>query len=398
MLIIIRHVLYLIITLPVCRLCIVLPLIVSCNDPTRAASTIRIEWKTALPIFGVQAATAQNGDILVCGYKRVDNLNGIPAVALVTSAGVHQWTREYSDLELYQITWVDSLVDGGIVAVASTKASFASKSDVCVLRMNNEGAVIWVNIYGGPGMEHGLSIEETSNRELLVCGVTNSFGAGETDAYVLRLASTGSVVWERTYGGEGSEGQYDDGPRAFETKDGGFVVVGCSNSKSINKQGAATAVYVVRADVRGEKLWERSYGIAGGCDIGSSAIELEDGGLLIAGTRYNVRNGLYAIRTNTLGEVLWEKTIPVMGVDGHVQAVQSLKNGYILGNQETRWRTRIGYICNIGRNGEICWEKYLEQELSNRVVHVTRQLGEGGGQIALCIGPERESFIIKFRE
>ena len=45
------------------------------------------------------------------------------------------------------------------------------------------------------------SIQQTSDGGYIVAGVTDSFGAGDYDAWVLKLDGNGNVQWQKTYGG-----------------------------------------------------------------------------------------------------------------------------------------------------------------------------------------------------
>lgn len=81
-------------------------------------------------------------------------------------------------------------------------------------------------------------------------------------------------VFIKLIGGSGSE----EGKDLLQLDDGGFVMVGSSTSGS--KGGKD--VYVVKADVQGNVMWEYSID-KGGDDIGSSVILGDDGSLYVCG-------------------------------------------------------------------------------------------------------------------
>ena len=55
-----------------------------------------------------------------------------------------------------------------------------------------------------------------------MAGHTTSFGAGGSDAWVLKLDASGKLTWQKTYGGS-----LDEYARAIQqTQDGGYIVAG----------------------------------------------------------------------------------------------------------------------------------------------------------------------------
>ncbi len=41
-----------------------------------------------------------------------------------------------------------------------------------------------------------------------MAGYTNSFGAGDVDAWVIKLDANGNVQWQKTYGGKNDDEVY----------------------------------------------------------------------------------------------------------------------------------------------------------------------------------------------
>ncbi|HPU44096.1 MAG TPA: hypothetical protein PLS98_07770, partial [Dictyoglomaceae bacterium] len=72
---------------------------------------------------------------------------------------------------------------------------------------------------------------------------TRSFGAGYYDVYVLKLKSDGSLDWYKTYGGS----NYDAANSIQQTVDGGYIVAGITDSFGAGK----TDVYVIKMDANG---------------------------------------------------------------------------------------------------------------------------------------------------
>jgi hypothetical protein len=60
----------------------------------------------------------------------------------------------------------------------------------------------------------------------MVAGLTQSMGHGRADFYLLELDHSGNIVWGNVYGGK----KYEIAHAIKPTKDGGFIVVGESES------------------------------------------------------------------------------------------------------------------------------------------------------------------------
>jgi hypothetical protein len=65
-----------------------------------------------------------------------------------------------------------------------------------------------------------------------MAGATRSFGAGETDAWVLKLRADGSIEWQMSYGGVANDWAYS----IQQTTDGGYIVAGMTYSFSAGKR------------------------------------------------------------------------------------------------------------------------------------------------------------------
>ena len=84
----------------------------------------------------------------------------------------------------------------------------------------------WLRTYGGATTDSISSVQPTSDGGFIVVGNTNSFGAGFQDAWLLKLDSELNVTWQKTYGGT----NHDWGMSVHPTSDGGYIVSGRSAS------------------------------------------------------------------------------------------------------------------------------------------------------------------------
>ncbi len=135
--------------------------------------------------------------------------------------------------------------------------------DFWVARVNAFGGVVWSHFFGGLESDYPAKIVRI-NGGLIVVGSTASTdgdvtqNAGGFDYWVLRLDLTGSLIWERTFGGTGDDIAHD----AVLMSDGSILITGASNSTDGDRSMAfgGDDVWLVNIDQDGNLIWEKSYG------------------------------------------------------------------------------------------------------------------------------------------
>ncbi len=132
----------------------------------------------------------------------------------------------------------------------------------------------WMKTYGGEDYDRGHCVIETKDGGYLIVGSTESFGEGYDDVWLIKTDENGDTLWTRTYGKE----EYSEGGNwVIETTDGGYAITGCTAG---TREGD---VWLIKTDENGDTLWTRTYG-GEGWDTGSKIIETKDGGYLIVGS------------------------------------------------------------------------------------------------------------------
>jgi hypothetical protein len=169
---------------------------------------------------------------------------------------------------------VAALRDGGVVVAGSRERKATRNADVWVIRLDRRGKVLWERTFGGAGDDSAHAVIELPDGGLAVTGSTESKGAGESDVWLLRLDRRGNLLWDRTYGGP----DLDNGGGIMALKDGGFVIGAQTTSKGAGNWDA----WVLRLDRAGKLLWDRTYG-GGKTDLVKAMVALPGGGFAIAG-------------------------------------------------------------------------------------------------------------------
>jgi hypothetical protein len=136
--------------------------------------------------------------------------------------GTTLWTRSYGGAGADVGNCVRRTRDGGFMICGHTYVSDEQSVDLLLTKTNEIGTEIWSRTYGGPFYDYGYHVEETPDGGYVVAGDTYSFGAGLSDVFLFETDDQGKVIWVKTYGGPGTDGARE----VRQTADGGFIVAG----------------------------------------------------------------------------------------------------------------------------------------------------------------------------
>jgi hypothetical protein len=138
---------------------------------------------------------------------------------------------------------VQQTSDDGYIIAGEMNIYDPSGVNVCLIKTNSNGDVLWTKMYGGNDIDWGNSVQQTSDDGYVIVGVTRSFGSGEFDVYLIKTNTNGDTLWTKTFGGINEE----YGSSVQQTTDAGYVITGFTRSF-----GAGSAdVYLVKTDANG---------------------------------------------------------------------------------------------------------------------------------------------------
>lgn len=220
-----------------------------------------------------------DGGYVIAGYTdSYSNVSGIADALLIKtdSAGNMQWNRTYGgvgDDGLYGITKAS---DGGYALSGFTNSTGSGGYDAWLIKVDSAGYMQWNKTYGGSQDDIAYVVRQTVDGGYILDATTQSYGAGDADAWLIKTDSNGNIVWNHTYGGTDDDHAW----YLIPTSEGGYALAGYSYSYS--SQDTAD-LWIVKVDSTGQEQWNQTYGDDDNDYFAWSIAQTKDGGYAVAG-------------------------------------------------------------------------------------------------------------------
>jgi len=309
-------------------------------------------------------ATADGGYILG-GYsssnisgEKTENSNGQLDIWIVKidNSGNIQWQNTIGGSGDDFLISLQQTTDGGYILGAGSDSNISGDKtensrgglDYWIIKLDASGTISWQKTYGGNQPEFDTYIVETSDGGYFVGGYSDSGisgdktepSKGQRDYWALKLDATGNILWQKSIGGS----LVDRPQAAFQTMDGGYIIGGYSNSpisgdKTENTRGG-NDYWIVKLSDTGSVQWERTYG-GSDSDVFRNMIELDNGNFLVAGySRSNISGDKnensqgdfdgWILKLDNTGNLLWQNTIGGSGIDYPRDVVELADGNYLI--------------------------------------------------------------------
>lgn len=289
--------------------------------------------------------------------------------------------------------------------------------------LSNAQDILWEKSYGGKHADYLFDAQPTADYGFILAGssLSNKTGNktddnhGDLDYWVWKMNEKGELDWQKSFGGSG----FDLLQSIKNTKDGGFILAGTSNSSNnFQKKDTCKGVsdfWIIKLDAKGEEQWQKTIG-GNGQDELITAFQTKDGGYMLGGSSssnpsmkknsLNEKSSLdskldlygkseksrgnmdyWIVKLDNTGVVQWQKTYGGEYADQLRDMEQTKDGGYILGGysnspvsgDKTDANIGIGdyWILKIDEKGSIDWQRTFGGNGDNQL-YVLHQTEEGG--------------------
>jgi hypothetical protein len=236
------------------------------------------------------------------------------------------------------------------------------------------GARSFSKILSGQSDFRATSIQQTTDGGFIVAGDNSSLSGFPSQVWLVRLDPNGAIVWQKAYGTPGlTSFPFLTTPKAKPTPDGGFVVV---SSKDLSP--ATVAAWVFKVDANGNFVWQKAF-TGGGNATGISIDVTLDGGLLVAGSVIGIGripSGGLVIRLDPIGNVMWQKAYAGFGAAEALSIRETQDGGSLLAGvvlfPNRAWLLRLDAV------GGIVWQQTYSSSTSDNAFSLAQQTSDEG--------------------
>ncbi|MCK5052522.1 MAG: T9SS type A sorting domain-containing protein [Candidatus Cloacimonetes bacterium] len=311
--------------------------------------------------------------------------------------GTLEWHNSFGGIYADGAKSVQQTTDGGYILTGSTQSYGVTGHNIRLIKTDAFGDSIWTRVFGGPQYDVVSTVQQTTDGGYILSGQTLSYGAGSYDVWLIKTDENGILEWDETYGGV----EVDKAYSVQQTTDDGYIITGLTESYGAGDRD----VWLVKTDENGTLEWDNTYG-GTLSDIAFSVQQTTDGGYIIAGETQSFSQGEYdvwLIKTDENGTHEWDSTFGGTSEDKAFEVKQTTDGGYILAAWTWSYGAGIGdaWLIKTDANGTQEWEQ-LFGGYDNDVAKSVQQTSDGGyivGATTVSFGAgEGDFWLIKTDE
>lgn len=294
-------------------------------------------------------------------------------------------------------------------------------SDVWVVKLDGGGSLLWQKCLGGySGYSVAYSIQQTTDSGFILTGLSTAHGGDvignhpgtDGDCWVVKLDEEGNLVWQKCLGGS----IVDAGKSIQQVSDGGYILAGYSwsNSGDVSGNHGGSDCWIVKLDSAGEIIWQKCLGGSSN-DKAYSVQQTFNGGYIVAGTSESNDGDVsgnhltydnyyedsvpsidyWIVNLDSNGNIIWQKSLGGSGIDEAFSILQTTDGGFIVagytysndgdvtGNHLTVYGTPSEdyWIVKLDSNGNVVWQKCLGGN-TTELAYSIEQTTDGGYVVA----------------
>ncbi len=287
--------------------------------------------------------------------------------------------------------------DGGFICAGTTHSFGNGGNDIYLLKTDSNGNKEWHQTLGGTGNDEGKALQLLPNGNILLLGEYTG-QSGTSDVYLACLDQRGSLQWSKNYG---SASLNEKAFALLITQNQQIQMVG-----TIQQTDGSSTMYLIRTDMQGKMLWEKTYGLLGLKDELSGLKETTQGNLVLCGSEHRYRTGdsqessdMRVILTQPEGNLLWDKNFGTENMETGSD-IELTDNGFIALGTVENTATSQADICLVKllNDGNLAWTKIIQKDHSKEFGNSIALTSDGGYIITGSIenaGNEKDIYLVK---
>ncbi|HRS53818.1 MAG TPA: hypothetical protein P5250_03850 [Bacteroidales bacterium] len=281
--------------------------------------------------YGIAAIQTPDSGFVILGNKSGFSGNTDIYIIKTNKYGLLQWDKAIGDQNLLWANDFKQTLDKGFIITGYINSLNTGGYDFLIIKTDSLANVEWQKNFGGPDWDMANSVAIMPNVGYIIAGKTYNNTSGMADAFIAGINFNGDTLWTKTFGGLG-----DDVINCIDTThDGNFIAAGYTNSFGNGNYD----FFMVKITPNGDTLWTRTFGHAGD-DKAYSVRPTIDGGYVIVGSSNSpptINLDPWLVKTNSNGIYLWDY-IYFNNQDEEFFDVKQKTNGlYVMTGYTTTW-------------------------------------------------------------
>lgn len=207
----------------------------------------------------------QNNNYLITMYNCTHNCGqalqgGFSQCIVIDSLGNILKTLVFDTGPKNKLGSIAPTLDGGAIITGATSIRDSASGlgfmseDLWMIKLDDNADTVWTKIYGSWGLwDGGTSVFQSNDGGYYVVGYTNSIPVPQMDYdnyWLLRMNSDGDTLWTRVWGGVDNDDPFSVKP----TSDGGLIIAGWRDANSnifLSLNIGNSDIYIIKTDTAG---------------------------------------------------------------------------------------------------------------------------------------------------
>ena len=157
-------------------------------------------WNASVDNGYLDSATGikvdSNNNIIVAGYTYVNGTYSW-CISKYSASGHLVWLKSY-DINLRGKAYGIDIDSNDDIVIVGTLSDTSSGNDICIVKCNGDGEVLWSTIHERNGNDYGTDVTIDPNGNIIVVGYLYRY-ADDTDIFIGKYTKDGQIVWYENY-------------------------------------------------------------------------------------------------------------------------------------------------------------------------------------------------------
>jgi len=262
------------------------------------------EWNKTFggnsPEIGYSVQQTTDGGYIITGNTSSFGSGLIDIWLIKTdSQGIEEWNKSFGGKDMDQSKAVLQTRDGGYIILGETELAGNYGRDYWLIKTDSEGNKVWSQTFDKNELDIGRDIKQSFDDGFIIVGETWSFENGRWNVWLIKTNSIGNMEWNQIY----DLGGYEHSSSVLSASDGGYIVTGIFSSFG---NGNNSDILLIKTDSDGNMVWDQTFG-GSSSDEGNSVQQTNDGGYIVIGSTNSFGQGgqdFILIKTDSEGNTV----------------------------------------------------------------------------------------------